>query len=84
MLARPPSAAQLADFATALAFATVLALASHVAGAASALAFAAIQAFAVMFAAGGVRRGGACLGIGTATRDGHGACDQSCHRGRDD
>ena len=84
MLARPPSAAQLADFATALAFATVLSLATHVAGAAPTLPFAAIQAFAVMFAAGRVRRGGACFGIGTAARDAHGSRDQSCHRGRDD
>ena len=81
----PAFAAGSGDFAAALAFATVLGFAALVAGVAATLAFAAIHAFAVMFVhGGGIRCAGPCPGIGTATRNGHGSRDQSCHRGRDD
>lgn len=81
------SAARLSRLATTLAFAIVLSLATLFACFTAALAFAAIQAFAVVFAGGGVRGGTGArfgIGIGIATRNAKGACDQSRHRGRHD
>src|ERR1039457_6933650 len=82
----PASREPLAHLATALAFAIVLAFAALFACFAATLAFAAIHAFAVMLAHGGVGgRGGLARAlVAFAARGGHGACDQSGHRGRDD